>query len=133
MYTQQNVRRQKISEILAIVAMAFVLIYIADAGVGQGKQGFLPMNTAERGMIFGGSSMILFFLSFGIGIKEKSKITTILLIAGGAIIGTSVLGASAMAKGGLAAIHSSFLGIVIVGYIIMCLGILRLVQKKTNN
>ena len=38
--------------------------------------------------------MILFFLSFGIGIKEKSKITTILLIAGGVIIGTSVLGAA---------------------------------------
>jgi multisubunit Na+/H+ antiporter MnhB subunit len=50
-------------------------------------------------MIFGASSIILFFLSFGIAIKEKSKITTILLIAGGAIIGTSVLGAVAMAKG----------------------------------
>ena len=99
MYTQQNVRRQKISEVLAIVAMALVLTYIADAGVGQGKQGFLPMNAAQRGKIFGGSSMILFFLSFGIGIKEKSKITTILLIAGGVIIGTSVLGAGSNGKG----------------------------------
>jgi hypothetical protein len=35
MYTQENVQRQKISEVLAIVAMALVLIYIADAGVGQ--------------------------------------------------------------------------------------------------
>jgi hypothetical protein len=130
MYTQQNVRRQKISEVLAIVAMALVLIYIADAAVGQGKQGFLPMNAAQRGMIFGTSSIILFFLSFGIGIREKSKITTILLIAGGAIIGTSVLGAVAMTKGGLTAIQSSFLVVVIVGYIIMGLGIFRLVQKK---
>ena len=88
------------------------------------------MNAAQRGMIFGGSSMILFFLSFGIGIKEKSKITTILLIAGGVIIGTSVLGAAAMAKGGLAAIQSSFLVVVIVGFIIMGLGIVRLIQKK---
>lgn len=130
MYTQENVQRQKISEVLAIVAMALVLIYIADAGVGQGKQGFLPMNAAQRGWLFGGSSIILFFLSFGIGIKEKSKITTILLIAGGAIIGTSVLGASAMAKGGLTAIHSSFLVVIILGYIIMGLGIFRLFQKK---
>ena len=81
-------------------------------------------------MIFGTSSIILFFLSFGIGIREKSKITTILLIAGGAIIGTSVLGTGAMAKGGLTAIHSSFLVVIIVGYIIMGLGIFRLVQKK---
>jgi hypothetical protein len=130
MYTQENIRRQKISEVLAIVAMALVLIYIADAGVGKGKQGFLPMNAAQRGMIFGGSSMILFYLSFGVGIKKKSKITTGLLIAGGAIIGTSVLGASAMAKGGLTTIHSSFLVVVILGYIIMGLGIFRLFQKK---
>ena len=130
MYTQENIRRQKISEVLAIVAMALVLIYIADAGVGQGKQCFLPMNAAQRGWLFGGSSIILFFLSFGIGIKEKSKITTILLIAGGAIIGTSVLGASAMAKGGLTAIHSSFLVVIILGYIIMGLGIFRLFQKE---
>ncbi|MFZ0513310.1 MAG: hypothetical protein WAM14_17005 [Candidatus Nitrosopolaris sp.] len=130
MYTQEKVRRQKISEVLAIVAMVLVLIYIADAAVGQGKQGFLPMNAAQRGMIFGASSMVLFFLSFGIGIKEKSKITTILLIAGGAVIGTSVLGAIAIAKGGLTAIQSSVLVVVIVGYIIMGLGIFRLVQKK---
>jgi hypothetical protein len=130
MYTQQNVRRQKISEVLAIVAMALVLIYIADAAVGQSKQGFLPMNAAQRGMIFGLSSIILFFLSFGIGIREKSKIITILLIAGGAITGTSVLGAVAMTKGGLSAIQSSFLVVVIVGYIIMGLGIFRLVRKK---
>jgi hypothetical protein len=130
MDTQQNVLRRKVSEVLAIVAMALVLIYIADAGVGQGKQGFLPMSAAERGMIFGATSIILFFISFGIGIKEKSKIITIFLIAGGAIIGTSVLGAAAMTHGGLSSIKSSFLGIVIVGYIIMGLGIFRLLQKS---
>jgi hypothetical protein len=130
MYSQENVRRQKISEVLAIVAMALVLTYITDAAVGQGKQGFLPMNAVQRGMIFGASSIILFFLSFGIGIREKSKVTTILLIAGGAVTGTSVLGAVAIAKGGFTAIQSSFLAVVIVGYIIMGLGLLRLVQKK---
>lgn len=130
MYTQEKFRRQKISEILAIVAMALLLIYIADAAVGQGKQGFLPMSAALRGMIFGGLCIILFFISFGIGIKEKSKITTILLIAGGAIIGTSVLGTAVMAKGGLAAIQSSFLVVIVLGYIILGLGIFRGLKKK---
>ena len=131
MYLQTKIKRKRISEILAIVAMVLLLTYIADAAVAQGnKQGFLPMSAAQRGMIFGGSTIILFFLSFGIGFGEKTKITTILLIAGGALIGTSVLGASAMAKGGLAAIQSSFVGVIILGYIIMGLGILRAVRKK---
>jgi hypothetical protein len=131
MYLQTKIKRKRISEILAVVAMVLLLTYIADAAVAQGnKQGFLPMSAAQRGMIFGGSTIILFFVSFGIGFGEKTKITTILLIAGGALIGTSVLGASAMAKGGLAAIQSSFVGVIILGYIIMGLGILRAVQKK---
>ena len=131
MYLQTKIKRKRISEILAIVAMVLLLTYIADAAVAQGnKQGFLPMSAAQRGLIFGGSTIILFFVSFGIGFGEKTKITTILLVAGGALIGTSVLGASAMAKGGLAAIQSSFVGVIILGYIIMGLGILRAVQKK---
>ena len=131
MYLQTKIKRKRISEILAIVAMVLLLTYIADAAVAQGnKQGFLPMSAAQRGMIFGGSTIILFFLSFGIGFGEKTKITTILLVAGGALIGTSLLGASAMAKGGLAAIQSSFVGVIILGYIIMGLGILRAVRKK---
>ncbi len=129
MYPQKHLQRRKISEALVIIALALVLIYIADAAVGQGKQGFLPLNAALRGMLFGASSIILFFASFGVGFGQKSKITTYLLIAGGAITGTSVLGAASMAKGGLPAIQASFLAIVIVGYIILGLGIFRLVRK----
>ena len=111
--------------------MALLLTYIADAAIAHGnKQGFLPMSAAQRGMIFGASTIILFLLAFGIGFGEKTKITTILLITGGAIIGTSILGASAMAKGGLAAIQSSFLPVIILGYIIMGLGLFRAIQKK---
>jgi len=88
------------------------------------------MSEKDRGMIFGLSTMILFFAAFGVGLHEKSATITILLIVGGALIGTSVLVASLMAEGGIAAISGSFLGIIIVGYIIMGLGILRVVQKK---
>ena len=131
MYLQTKIRRKRISEVLSIVAMVLLLTYIADAAIAHGnKQGFLPMSAAQRGMIFGASTIILFLLSFGIGFGEKTKITTILLIAGGAIIGTSILGASAMAKGGLAAIQGSFLPVIILGYIIMGLGLFRAIQKK---
>ena len=122
--------KKKVSEIMVIAGMALLLTYIIDAAVGQGETGFLPMNEKERGMIFGLSTMILFFAAFGVGLHEKSATITILLIVGGALIGTSVLAASLMVEGGLATITGSFLGIIIVGYIIMGLGILRAVQKK---
>jgi len=122
--------KKKVSEIIVIAGMILLLIYIADASVGQGEVGFLPMTEKERGMIFGTSSLLLFFAAFGIGFREKSPTITILLIAGGALIGTSVLGASAMAEGGLATISGSFVGVIILGYIIMGLGILRSIQRK---
>jgi len=122
--------KKKASEIIAIAGMVLLLTYISDAAVGQGETGFLPMNEKERGAIFGFSTIILFFAAFGIGFNEKSAITTILLIVGGALIGTSVLSASLMAEGGLASISNSFIGIIIVGYTIMGLEILRAVKKK---
>ena len=122
--------KKKVSEMMVIAGMLLLLTYITDAAVSQGETGFLPMSEKERGMIFGLSTMILFFAAFGVGFHEKSATTTILLIAGGALIGTSVLAASLMAEGGLATISGSFLGVIIVGYIIMGLGILRAVQKK---
>ena len=130
MSVQTTTTRKKLSEIIVIAGMIVLMIYIADAAVGQGETGFLPMTEKERGMIFGISSIMLFFAAFGIGFKEKSSILTILLLAGGALIGTSVLVASAMAEGGLGTISSSFVGVVTVGYIIMGLGILRIVQRK---
>jgi len=122
--------KKKASEIIVIAGMVLLLTYITDAAVGQGETGFLPMSEKERGMIFGLSTIILFFAAFGVGFNEKSALTTILLIVGGAMIGTSVLAASLMAEGGLATISGSFIGVIIVGYIIMGLGILRVVQKK---
>jgi hypothetical protein len=131
MYVQTKSRKKRTSEVLAIIAMVLLLTYIADAATAQGnKEGFLPMNAAQRGMIFGASSIILFILSFAIGFGERSKITTVLLTTGGALIGTSVLASSIMAKGGVAGIHSSFGIVIILGYIIMGLGILRAVQRK---
>ena len=118
------------SEIIVIVAIVILLIYVADAMVGQGDEGFLPMNAEERGRTFGTSSMILFFVAFGVGFKERSPILTSLLIAGGAIMGTSVLAASAMAEGGLQAAPTAFIGVIVIGYIIMGLGILRIIQRK---
>jgi hypothetical protein len=118
------------SEIMIIAGMAILLIYVLDALVGEGETGFLPMTAEERGRTFGTSSMILFFAAFGVGFKERSLLLTSLLITGGALMGTSVLAASAMAEGGLLEAPGAFVAVIIIGYIIMALGILRIVQGR---
>lgn len=128
--------KSKVSDLMAIVAMALLVIYIADAAVGKGHVGFLPMNAEQRGIVFGATSIALFFASFGIGFLQMSRLATYLLIGGGALMGTSVLGAAFMGNGGITSISASFAAIIAIGYIIMCLGIFRLVKKvkppKTN-
>ncbi len=130
MATKITTVKKKVSEIILMAGNVLLLTYITDAAVGQGETGFLPMSEKERGMIFGLSTIIIFFAAFAVWFHEKSALTTILLIVGGALIGTSVLGASLMAEGGLASISNSFIGVIITGYIIMGLGILRAVKKK---
>ncbi len=130
METHANKFTRRISLYIAVIAVIILLTYIADVAAGQGKTGFLPLSASQRGIIFGMSSIILFFVAIGVGIKEKSKLTGAVVIVGGAIMGTSVLVGSAASEGGLMAISSSFLGVVIVGYVILGLGVIMIIRKK---
>jgi hypothetical protein len=137
----QNLRKIS-AEIIVSIAFILLVAYIADAGIARSNNGhgFLPLSAKDRGMIFGGGSIILFFISYGIGFNIKSKTLTILLIIGGALMGTSVLISTLLPDNTNTNITSSpssqqvmspqFIGIIIIGYIIMGLGILRAVRKK---
>ena len=137
--------RKIASEVLVSVALALLIIYILDVGVSMlnNSDGFLPLSAKERGMIFGGGSIILFVIAFGIGINVASRLLTVLLIIGGAIMGTTVLissfvvptqGSNSMnssSDSGQAQILApQFIGIIVIGYIIMGMGILRMLRKK---
>jgi hypothetical protein len=130
---QTKTRKHQISEMLAIAAMTLLLIHIADGSMERTiKHGFLPVSIDKMPFgisNFGISSIILFFLAFGINIREKniSNVTTTLLIVGGALIGTTALGVSAMDKTRLVA---TFLTVSAIGYVIMGLGILRAIQQR---
>jgi hypothetical protein len=130
---QTKTRKHRISEMLAIAAMTLLLIHIADGSMERTiKHGFLPASINKRPFgisNFGISSIILFFLAFGIDIREKntSNVTTTLLIVGGALIGTTALGVSVMDRGGWIA---TFLTVSAIGYVIMGLGILRAIQQR---
>ena len=130
---QTKTSKHQISEMLAIAATTLLLIHIADGSLERTiKHGFLPVSIDKKPFgisNFGISSIILFFLAFGIDIREKntSNVTTTLLIVGGALIGTTALGVSAMDKTGLVA---TLLTVIVIGYVIMGLGILRAIQQR---
>jgi hypothetical protein len=130
---QTKTRKGQLSEFLAIAAMTLLLIHIADGSMERiSKHGFLPVSIDKMPFgisNFGISSIILFFLAFGVDIREKntSNVTTTLLIVGGALIGTTALGVSVMDRGGWIA---TFLTVSIIGYVIMGSGILRAVQQR---
>ena len=126
-------RKYQISEMLAIAAMTLLLIHIANGSMERTiKYGFLPASIDKRPFgisNFGISSIILFFLAFGIGIREKNKsnATTTLIMVGGALIGTTALGVAVMDKTGLVA---TLLTVIVIGYVIMGLGILKAIQQR---
>ena len=124
---------QRVSELLATIAMTLLLIHIIDGSIERiYKHGFLPESIDKRpfGLSnLGMSSIFLFFLSFGIETRKRNiaKVTTTLLIVGGALIGTTVLGVSVMDKWGLV---PRLLILCTIGYVIMGLGILNVCQKQ---
>jgi hypothetical protein len=136
--------RKKISEILVSIAFILLVVYILDVGVSMinKSDGFLPLSEKDRGMIFGGGSIILFVISFGIGINVASKTLTILLVLGGAIMGTTVLFSSLFLppenniqmsstdSKQIQILSPQFLGIIVIGYVIMGMGILRIIRRK---
>jgi hypothetical protein len=111
--------------------MTLLLIHIADGSMERfSKHGFLPVTIDKKPFRisnFGISSIILFFLAFGMDIRGKniSKVTTTLLIVGGALIGITALGVAVMDK-----TVATLLTVIVIGYVIMGLGILRAIQQR---
>jgi hypothetical protein len=90
---------KSVSELLAGVAMVLLLLYIADAALEfLGKGRFLPLSANDRGIIFGGGALALFLIS-NVTIFMTipiSRLAPSLLIAGGIIIGTTVIASAAI-------------------------------------
>lgn len=70
--------------------MMVLSIDTANTFVGQGGYGFLsPLNDQQSGILLDIPSIILFFVSFGFGFREKTRLTSLLLVAGGALLAVS--------------------------------------------
>ena len=127
---------QRVSKLLALTAMTLLLVHIIDGSIERiYKHGFLPSSIEKRPFgisNLGISSIFLFFLAFGIETQKRNiaKVTTTLLIVGGALIGTSVLGVSIMDKSGLV---PRLLILCMIGYVIMGLGVCQKQQYKKSS
>ena len=131
-YLQNDLRKKRISEILAIVAIALLSIDTVETFVAQGGDRFLPLTDQQSGILLGLSSIILFFLSFGFGFRQKAIITTVLLIAGGTILAVSKLLEPAMGLNLFLAVALPYLylSLIAIGFILIGLGLLRAVRGQ---
>ena len=131
-YLQNDLRKKRFSEILAIVAIVFLSIDTVETFVAQGGDRFLPLTDQQSGILLGLSSIILFFLSFGFGFRQKARITTVLLIAGGAILAVSKLLEPTMGLNLFLAVALPYLylSLIAIGFILIGLGLLRAVRGQ---
>src|SRR5215207_5481317 len=131
----------KIAIILLLISLGLLIIYgidvmvasqsEADAITGGGGQGFLPLNEAVRGSIFGGGAVALSIIGFALGRKEPNKTIPILLFINGGLIILGLLLIMAMAnfeidQNTIRTIGSTML----LGGILIGLGIAKIVIDK---
>ena len=123
---------KRISEILAIVAIVLLSMDTVGTFIAQGGDRFLPLTDQQSGILLGISSIILFFLSFGFGFRQKARITTVLLTAGGAILAVSKLVEPTMGLNLFLALALPYLyvSLIVVGFILTGLGLLRVVRRQ---
>ena len=131
-YLQNDLRKKRISEILAIVAIVLLSIDTVETFIAQGGDRILPLTDQQSGILLGISSIILFFLSFGFGSRQKARITTVLLIAGGAILAVSKLVEPTMGLNLFLAVALPYLytSLIAIGFILIGLGLLRAVRRR---
>ena len=132
---------EKLAIILLLISLGLLLIYgidvmvasksETDAVTGGEGQGFLPLNEAVRGSIFGGGAVALSIIGFAFGRKEPNKTIPILLFINGGLIILGLLILLAMAnfeidQKTLRTIGSTML----LGGILIGLGIAKIVIDK---
>jgi len=129
---QNDPRKKKISEILAIVAIVLLSIDTAETFIAQGGKRLLPLTDQQSGILLGISSIVLFFLSFGFGFRQKARITTVLLMAGGAVLAVSKLVEPTMGLNLYLVIVLPYLyvSLIAIGFIHIGLGVLRAAMRQ---
>jgi hypothetical protein len=132
----------KIAIILLLISLGLLITYGIDVmvasqsqtdavTVGEGGQGFLPLNEAVRGSIFGGGAVALSVIWFALGRKEPNKTIPILLFINGGLIILGLLLVMAMANFEVDQKTMQTIGsTMLLGGILIGLGIAKIVIDK---
>lgn len=130
MYRIMLKSKVKASRLMAAVVGGILLIYVVETMDLGSSRMLIMIDDESEGMVFGIPSAVLFIAAFVLELKERSAITSSLLIAGGATMGTLSIARDALSESGMANIATSFANVSSVGYVIMGLGILHLVKLQ---
>jgi hypothetical protein len=128
----------KLAIILLFISLGLLIIYGIDVMVASqsetaagGGQGFLPLNEAVRGSIFGGGAVALSIIGFVLGRKEPNKTIPILLFINGGLIILGLLIILAMANFEIDQKTMRTIGsTMLLGGILIGLGIAKIVIDK---
>lgn len=127
--------KTKISIILLFISLALLIIYGADVLSAQstsadGKSGFLQLDHAVRGGVFGGGAVILSIIAFAISLREKSTLVAVLLFINGGLIIAGMMGLAVQDAG--ARESSTLYGTTGLGILLIALGIAKvfITRKK---
>jgi hypothetical protein len=119
----------RVAQGLVIASLILLLIYGADEGVRQGKEGgFLGIDATTRGIAFGGSAVALSAAAF-FAARERSTLVSILLLVNGGLI---ILGGAMAVKPSIDAGTSpaGAFAVVAMGIGILVLGIIKSVRAR---
>ena len=97
----------------------------------QSENGFLYLTYRQSGIYLGLPSVFLFFISFAFGFRQKTRITTWLLIVGGALLAvTKIIEPTFGLNLYLAlAVTQVYISLIVIGFILLGLGLWRLKMK----
>jgi hypothetical protein len=134
MITEQiNIKKSKsISEVLAVAAITLLTIDTVNTFTSQGGYGFLYLTDRQSGIYLGLPSIFLFFVSFGFGFRQKTRITMSLLIAGGALLAVTKIIEPTLGLNLYLAIALPYLytSLIAIGFVLFGLGLWRLKVKQ---
>ena len=124
--------RKSVSGALAVAAIILLTVDTINTFTSRGGYGFLGLTDRQSGIYLGLSSIFLFFVSFGFGFRQKTRITTSLLITGGALLAiTKIIEPTLGLNLYLAiALPYVYVSLIAIGFILLGLGLWRLKMKQ---
>ncbi len=125
-------KRKRISEVLAVAGLTLLTLDSSSTILSLYGYGFLYLTDQQSGASIGIPSIALLFLSLWIGFRQKSRIVTLSLICGGAVLAISKLTKPAFGLNLYLALALPYLyfSLIGLGFTILAIGALRVVKGQ---